>query len=97
MRDAAEALDFRPDEGPPVPKPERLTTDLEKIGDVGLRIRIIDVAEQTRQLFGDRASEITGRPVPEHDYRFEVVGPRGRATYPAELAFSADQIVKSEL
>jgi len=53
------------------------------------RIEIIDVAEHARQLYGgaDGAAYVAGRPVPEHDYRFQDIGTadeaRGRTSYHA--------------
>lgn len=43
-----------------------------------IEIRIVDVAARARELFGDQADYIAGRPLPEHDYRFEVGSVDGR-------------------
>lgn len=44
------------------------------------RVEIIDVAEHARQIYGgqEKADYITGRTLPEHDYRFRGVSPAGR-------------------
>ncbi len=36
-------------------------------------VHIIDAAEHARQIFGDKADEILGVPLPEHDYRIEMI------------------------
>lgn len=58
--------------------------ELEGLGLVeDFTIRIIDVAERARLLYGDNAEYVVGQPLPEHDYRFEVIfGNGSRASYP---------------
>jgi len=40
-------------------------------------LRLIDVADQFRKMYGPNAAAALGRPIPEHDYRFEVVTSEG--------------------
>jgi hypothetical protein len=48
------------------------------MADYDPRLRIVDVAAHARELFGEKgAAFIIGRPLPEHDYRFEVDTPTG--------------------
>lgn len=57
-------------------------------------VRIVDVATEAREMYGDDAEYMAGRPLPAHDYRFEVVGPDGtRITFHAGAALSAEAIL----
>lgn len=47
-------------------------------------IRVVDVAAQAREAFGSHAEAIAGRPLPEHDFRFEAVTATG-----AQVTFHA--------
>lgn len=38
----------------------------------GLTIRLVDVAAEAREMYGDNADYIAGRTLPEHEWRFEV-------------------------
>lgn len=40
-------------------------------------ITLIDQAKSARQLYGDKAEFIAGRPLPEHEYRFQATTPTG--------------------
>jgi hypothetical protein len=40
-------------------------------------IRVVDVAARAREMYGDQAAFVAGRPLPEHDYRFEAVSITG--------------------
>lgn len=40
-------------------------------------VRLIDVAEDARQMFGVEGAAIIRPDLPEHDYRFEAVMPSG--------------------
>lgn len=59
----------------------------------GITVRIVDVAEAARLLCGDKAQHIAGRPIPDHDYRIEVIDHGGgRWTY-GDHPVTAAQIV----
>lgn len=40
-------------------------------------IGVVDVAAHAREIFGDKADLIAGRPMPETDWRFEATLPNG--------------------
>lgn len=42
-----------------------------------IEVTVIDQADSARQLFGDHADYIAGRPLPEHEYRFVAKTPTG--------------------
>lgn len=42
-----------------------------------ISVRIIDAAENARTYHGDDAEYVAGRPIPEHDYRLEIVADNG--------------------
>lgn len=42
-----------------------------------IQITVIDQADSARQLFGDKAEYVVGRPLPEHDYRLTAKTPTG--------------------
>lgn len=47
-----------------------------------VKLSLIDVAEEFRKNFGDKADQILGRPVPEHDWRWCIeYGDGGEVTY----------------
>lgn len=63
-----------------------------------ITIRIIDVVAQARELFGEEgAAQIAGRPLPEHDYRFEIIASNGtrksEVTVHAGASLSAEDIL----
>lgn len=63
-----------------------------------ITIRIIDVSADAREMYGDRAEEIAGGPIPEHDYRLEVTADNGTnktsTTFARGSAFSVDYILR---
>jgi hypothetical protein len=72
---------------------------IEELGVVPVLVRVIDVAEKARQLYGDEiVAEICGdKPLPDHDYRFEVTWPNGTVTtFAAGTSLSADQLTSRD-
>jgi hypothetical protein len=55
-------------------------------------VRIIDVAASARYLFGADAEDVAGRPIPEHDYRLEVVTTDG-GSFVCPRGASADDVI----
>lgn len=74
--------------------------DAKRYGLADIRIRLVDVAAEAREMFGDAASLIAGRPLPEVDLRLEVAyGPNdqereGRITLPSGHRASAEEILR---
>lgn len=42
-----------------------------------VEVTVIDQADSARQLFGENAEYVIGRPLPEHDYRLTAKTPTG--------------------
>lgn len=59
-----------------------------------ITVRIIDVAADARRLYGDKADEIAGGPLPEHDYRFEVTADNG--TNKTNITFARGSVFRAE-
>lgn len=57
---------------------------MELIDEVICRVKLIDIADTARRLYGgeEKASYIIGRPLPEHDFRFHIsYGDGGEITF----------------
>ena len=61
-----------------------------------LRVEIVDLTEGARQLYGENAALIAGRPLPPHDFRYVLVGQSARTTIHAGAAVSAEFLVQYE-
>lgn len=55
-------------------------------------VRVIDVADTARRLFGEHAAAIAGRPLAAHDYRFSMKTPGGEVTF--KRGATAEDIVE---
>lgn len=63
-----------------------------------ITIKVVDISDLARKLYGDKAEEIAGWPMPEHDYRFEIHAKHadGKTTIscPTNFFCSAEDILK---
>jgi hypothetical protein len=53
-------------------------------------IVLVDIADKARREYGDRADWLTGRQLPEHEWRFVVTSAAGLSTFP--VGATADQV-----
>lgn len=62
-----------------------------------ITIKLVDVAEEVRLLYGEKAEYIAGRPIPEKDLRFEVTaerdGRKSTLSCPADIKLSAEDFL----
>jgi DNA-binding CsgD family transcriptional regulator len=66
---------------------------LEDLGLLPVRIRVIDIAAATREMYGEAANHVAGRVLPEHEYRFQIIWPSGtRESCPDGWTLTADMI-----
>jgi hypothetical protein len=61
-----------------------------------LRVELVDLVAGARQLYGDNAEEVIGRPLPPVDYRFILVGQSARTTIHAGAKVTAEFLVQYE-
>lgn len=60
-----------------------------------ITIKIIDVAAEARQMYGDKvATEIANGFLPEHDYRFEAIADNG--TNKTSVTFARGSVFRAE-
>lgn len=62
-----------------------------------ITIKLVDAAEEVRQLYGEKAEYVVGRPIPEKDLRFEVTaecdGRKSTLSCPAGIKLSAEDFL----
>lgn len=62
-----------------------------------ITIKLVDVTEEARLLFGEKAEYIAGRPLPPTDIRFEVTaecdGRKSTISCPASVKMSAEDFL----
>lgn len=61
-----------------------------------VKIYIVDVAAEARELFGEAAEAVIGTPLPEHDYRFRSTEPNGAETTYGRQYTAADVLASLE-